>query len=241
MNCKNQKFSLKIPGGEVRPSEIVVLMGRSGSGKTTFLKTLAGIIKPEGQAIAVPRVSLKPQVMLPKFDGTVQELINSTESWPSWASPVFQREVYKPLNIDELLKDQVKSLSGGQLQRLSLLLCLAKPCEIFLIDELAAHLDCEYKIAASRALRAWIKHTNSFAFVAEHDHVVASYLANKVMCFESIAVNQGTCSSPLGFHEGMNKLQQLLDFPIRKEASLFFSKITKYSTQQDLVFPLASV
>jgi len=48
-----------------------------------------------------------------------------------------------PLKIDNLLDNDVQTLSGGELQRVAIVLALAKPCNIYLIDEPSAYLDSE--------------------------------------------------------------------------------------------------
>jgi ATP-binding cassette subfamily E protein 1 len=47
-------------------------MGENGTGKTTFCRLLAGAIKPDGGKVPEMRISLKPQTLAPKFEGTVR-------------------------------------------------------------------------------------------------------------------------------------------------------------------------
>jgi len=49
------------------------MLGQNGTGKTTFIKMLAGIMKPDDESTEMPRlnVSYKPQTIAPKFEGTV--------------------------------------------------------------------------------------------------------------------------------------------------------------------------
>lgn len=53
------------------------MLGQNGTGKTTLIKMLAGIIKPDDDTIEMPKlnVSYKPQTIAPKFDGTVRDLL----------------------------------------------------------------------------------------------------------------------------------------------------------------------
>lgn len=48
-----------------------------------------------------------------------------------------------PLKIEDIIDNEVQTLSGGELQRVAIVLALAKPCDIFLIDEPSAYLDSE--------------------------------------------------------------------------------------------------
>ena len=86
----------------------------------------------------------------------------------SWSAAIFRTEVLTPLNIDPLLDNEVQTLSGGELQRVAIVLALAKPCDIFLIDEPSAYLDSEQRVIASKVLKRWILTCKKCAFVVEH-------------------------------------------------------------------------
>lgn len=62
-------FSIEIKGGQFKPSETLMLLGQNGMGKTTLIKLLAGILKPDDEAIEMPKLSIsyKPQTISPKF------------------------------------------------------------------------------------------------------------------------------------------------------------------------------
>jgi ATP-binding cassette subfamily E protein 1 len=49
--------------------------------------------------------------------------------------PQFQSDVIKPMQIEQIIDQDVKTLSGGELQRVAICLCLGVPAEIYLIDE----------------------------------------------------------------------------------------------------------
>lgn len=162
-----------------------MLLGQNGMGKTTLIKLLAGIIKPDDEEIEMPKLSIsyKPQTIAPKFQGTVQELLY-TKLKENWNSSIFKTEVLIPLDIDSLMDHDVQTLSGGELQRVAIVLCLAKPCDIYLIDEPSAYLDSEQRVLASKLMKRWIMTSKRSAFVVEHDFIMATYMADKVICFE---------------------------------------------------------
>lgn len=137
-------FKLEVLPGTFKPSEVVMMLGQNGTGKTTLIKMLAGILQPDDPNVEMPKltVSYKPQTIAPKFTGSVQELL-FTKLKESWNSSIFKTEVLIPLDIDALLDNNVQTLSGGELQRVAIILALAKPCDIYLIDEPSAYLDSE--------------------------------------------------------------------------------------------------
>ena len=137
-------FKLSIEGGVFKLCECVMMLGQNGTGKTTFIKILAGLIKADEEEVELPKLSIsyKPQTIAPKFQGTVQELLHAKLK-DKINSSIFKTEVMIPLAIESLLDNEVQTLSGGELQRVAIVLALAKPCDIFLIDEPSAYLDSE--------------------------------------------------------------------------------------------------
>lgn len=84
------------------------MLGQNGTGKTTLIKMLAGVHKPDDVTIEMPRlnVSYKPQTIAPKFDGSVKDLLY-TKLGNAWESPLFKTEVLTPLDIESLLDNEV--------------------------------------------------------------------------------------------------------------------------------------
>lgn len=131
-------FHLKVEAGEFTDSEIIVMMGENGTGKTTFCRMLAGAEKPDGkQTVPQMHISMKPQKITPKFTGTVRQLFFKRIK-ASFLSPQFQTDVYKPLKLDDFIDQEVQNLSGGELQRVAIVLALGIPADIYLIDEPSA-------------------------------------------------------------------------------------------------------
>lgn len=68
-------FSLNVQGGQFTDSEIIVMLGENGTGKSTLVRMLAGALKPDNdQVIPKMAVSMKPQKISPKFQGDVRSL-----------------------------------------------------------------------------------------------------------------------------------------------------------------------
>ena len=54
------------------------------------------------------------------------------------------------LKIEALMDQEVQNLSGGELQRVAMTLCLGKPADVYLIDEPSAYLDSEQRLACAK-------------------------------------------------------------------------------------------
>ena len=227
-------FKINIISGVFNASEIIVMLGQNGTGKTTMIKLLAGIHKPDDESLELPRlnISYKPQTIAPKFQGTVMDLFH-LKLRDTWQSSLFRTEVLIPLDIDSLLDNEVQNLSGGELQRVAIVIALAKPCDLYLIDEPSAYLDSEQRIRAARVMKRWIMNAKRAAFVVEHDFIMATYLADKVIVFSGIPAIEATCSEPEGLVTGMNTFLQMMDITFRRDPYNFRPRINKHESQKD--------
>ena len=149
-------FVLHVEPGTFSNSEIIVMLGQNGTGKTTFIKMLAGKLAPdEGCKTPEMSVSYKPQVISATFQGTVRGLFHK-KIREAMNNAQFNSDVLRPLKIEDIIDNEVKLLSGGELQRVAIAMTLGKPADIYLIDEPSAYLDSEQRIITARVLKRFI-------------------------------------------------------------------------------------
>lgn len=227
-------FKLNINSGSFKQSEIIVLLGENGTGKTTFIDILSGKVQPDDTNIKLPdlKVSYKRQTLNPKFKGTVIDLFN-TVIGNMYRHPQFVSDVYKPLDVEKLLDREVQTLSGGELQRIALILCLGTPADIYLIDEPSAFLDCEQRIIVSKVIKRFIINNKKIGFVVEHDFIMATYLADKVIVYEGIPGKECIANSPQSLLSGMNSFLTSLDITFRRDPTNFRPRVNKYNSVKD--------
>ena len=133
-------FKLTVEEGTFTDSEIIVMLGENGTGKTTFVRLLAGEEPDDPTDKQSMAVSLKPQTISPKFPGTVRMLLLK-QIKTAFMNQQFQSDVVKPMNIENILDQEVKTLSGGELQRVAIVLALGKPnVNVYLIDEPSSYV-----------------------------------------------------------------------------------------------------
>jgi ATP-binding cassette subfamily E protein 1 len=82
------------------------------------------------------------------------------------------------MKLDDIIDLQVQKLSGGELQRVALILALGKPANVYLLDEPSAYLDSEQRIVTAKVIKRFIINSRKSAFVVEHDFIMATYLAD---------------------------------------------------------------
>lgn len=226
-------FHLKIDEGSFTDSEILVMMGENGTGKTTFCRLLAGALKPDNnKKVPEMKISMKPQTITPKFEGTVRQLFFK-KIRASFLSPQFQTDVVKPLKLDDFIDQEVKNLSGGELQRVAIVLALGMPADIYVIDEPSAYLDSEQRIIASRVIKRFIMHAKKTAFIVEHDFIMATYLADRVIVFDGKPGIDSHANQPESLLTGCNKFLKNLDVTFRRDPVNYRPRINKANSQLD--------
>ncbi|CAH1756788.1 22662_t:CDS:2 [Entrophospora sp. SA101] len=226
-------FDLTVNAGEFTDSEIIVMLGENGTGKTTFIRLLAGITKPDGEEhVPELNVSYKPQKISPKYQGTVRALFLQKIK-PAFMHAQFQTDVVKPMQIDPIIDQEVIHLSGGELQRVAIVLALGQPADIYLIDEPSAYLDSEQRIIAAKVIKRFILHNKKTAFVVEHDFIMATYLADRVVVYEGQPSVKAVANTPQSLLSGMNKFLSSLEITFRRDPTNFRPRINKVGSSKD--------
>nr|ADO33033.1 pixie [Biston betularia] len=228
-------FGLRVMPGEFSDSEILVLLGENGTGKTTFIRMLAGNLEPDDGSGQLPQlhISYKPQKISPKSQGQVRNLLHD-KIRDAYIHPQFITDVMKPMKIEEIMDQEVQNLSGGELQRVALVLCLGKPADVYLIDEPSAYLDSEQRLVAAKVIKRFILHAKRTGFVVEHDFIMATYLADRVIVFEGTPSSNATAHAPQSLLNGMNKFLELLGITFRRDPNNFRPRINKNSSVKDI-------
>ncbi|KAF7309968.1 RNAse L inhibitor-type ATP-binding cassette protein [Mycena indigotica] len=225
-------FKLTVQGGSFTDSEIIVMLGENGTGKTTFVRLLAGDSPDDETEKQNLSVSLKPQTISPKFPGTVRMLLLK-QIKAAFMHPQFQTDVLKPMNLEPLMDQEVKTLSGGELQRVAIVLALGKPASVYLLDEPSSFLDSEQRIIASKVIKRYILHAKKTAFVIEHDFIMATYLADRVIVFEGQPAIAATATPPQSLLSGMNRFLASLEVTFRRDPTNFRPRVNKLNSVKD--------
>jgi ABC-type multidrug transport system ATPase subunit len=187
---------------QVHPGEMVYLKGPNGAGKSTILRTL-GLIEPVGTPDVTGDVMLfghnmsaaSSKVRKAIIGGRVGIGFQSPE--PPRSLRVYQHltvlsdilgihvddrrieEVVKLLDLGNKLESDVATLSGGQLQRLSLARTALKDPDLWLLDEPTAAVDTSGKEGVFGAIRGWCDE-GAAAVIVSHDEQIADYATREV-------------------------------------------------------------
>jgi ABC-type multidrug transport system fused ATPase/permease subunit len=176
----------------VTPGELVLLLGQVGSGKSSLLGALAGLIVSTGeirwndqvladhQADLRPRrvsyVAQVPRVLSGTFRGNVALDYPDRDVLPSLATARMERDVDDAGGADALVGHRGVRLSGGQVQRLALARALACDADLVLADDVSSALDATTEVELWSALRergaTVIGATSKAAALSQADRVV---------------------------------------------------------------------
>jgi len=189
----------------VARGELVALLGSSGCGKTTLLRSIAGFVTPQSGRI---RIAGRDITALPPEKRGTAMMFQSYALWPhmSVAGNIgyglrmrgATRETIAR-RVDELLAlmqmqgfagRSVAQLSGGQRQRVALARALAVDPQLLLLDEPMSNLDYKVRIELRHELRALQKRIGITAVYVTHDREEALTLADRIAVLDAGRVVQ---------------------------------------------------
>jgi len=226
-------FTLHVAEGVIKKGEVVGAVGPNATGKTTFVKMLAGEIKPTAGHLATEAsVSYKPQYIKPDFEGTVRELL-ATNVGRDYESGFFQSEISHPLSLKYLMEKDVQTLSGGELQRVSIAECLGRTADIYLIDEPSAYLDSNQRMVASKTIRRAIEKLGKSALIVDHDVYMIDLISDSLMVFSGEPSAKGVAEGPLEMREGMNRFLKEVQITFRRDQDSSRPRINKKDSRLD--------
>ncbi|OYT34086.1 MAG: ribosome biogenesis/translation initiation ATPase RLI [Candidatus Aenigmarchaeota archaeon ex4484_52] len=223
-------FELKCNKGELNSGEVVGIFGANALGKTTFAKILSGVEKTDSGYLKLKsRISYKTQYLQTDFKGTVIDLINSAD-----IEKKDFLEIAQNLRIRQLNKRIVSTLSGGEMQRLAIAICLCRNADVYLLDEPSAYLDVEERIRLSKIIRNITQLKQKSTLVIDHDIIFLNYTADKAIVFEGKSGSSGLAKSPQNIYSGFNYFLSQLNITFRLDRQTKRPRANKKNSKLDL-------
>ncbi|MBT4022950.1 ribosome biogenesis/translation initiation ATPase RLI [archaeon] len=220
-------FSLETQEGEINSSEKIGILGENGIGKTSFVKMLAGEIKPDEKNLDLKiKVSYKPQYLDSDSDELVMVVLQE-------AIQKYETELIRPLNIKSLLLKKINELSGGELQRVAIALCLSRDADLILLDEPSAYLDVEKRLVVSKVISNIVEQRKVSTLVVDHDLLFLDYLSDRLLVFEGEPAVKGIVKGPYDMEKGMNSLLAKLEITMRRDETSYRPRINKLNSVKD--------
>lgn len=174
--------------------EVLAIQGASGSGKTTILNIIAGLVKADRSEIANGDVILESSnknIYLPSRKRNVGYMFQNYGLFPhlnvekNIKFAMKDNELYDilldVLNLTDLLKRYPSDISGGEKQRVALLRTLVTKPKVLLMDEPFSALDTQLKEKLYPSFRELIKSLDIPVLIITHDNDEAKILADKII------------------------------------------------------------
>ena len=233
MEKKMGDFQLTTGQGEVRSAEVIGVVGPNATGKTTMVRMIAGELEPDqGWCTMEAEVSYKPQHVSTDFQGSVQLWLDM-EIGSKWRSGEFHTQVIRPLQIDKMLDLEASRLSGGELQAISIAICLGKDADLYLLDEPSAHLDANARMEAAKAIKRTMESNEKAAMVIDHDIYFVDIVSDSLLVFEGEGGKQGHAVGPLSLRKGMNRFLSGVGVTFRRDHESKRPRINKPGSVKD--------
>ena len=189
IRIKNVSFSIKNKG------DIICLLGPSGIGKTTILRSIAGLEKIEkgviqikSKVISSNKINIEPEnrnislsfqenSLFPHY--TVEKNIYFGAERKKVGKRIDAKKIIKLLNIGNLLTKYPHQISSGEAQRVSLTRSLVSNPDLLLLDEPLSNIDENFKEEIQEKLKRILKQYKITTIIVTHDSNEALYLGDK--------------------------------------------------------------
>jgi ATP-binding cassette, sub-family E, member 1 len=228
------KFHLAVGAGMLAKGETVGVVGPNATGKTTFVRMLAGVEPPtSGTPPAGVTVSYKPQYLKASQPASLRERMAALAGDPTFDGKLFERELVPGLHLDGILDVALPDLSGGELQRAAVALALARPATLYLLDEPSAYLDADERMSMAKLLRRQVERQAVSALVVDHDVYFLDLVSDALMVFHEDGADGGRGDGPFPMRDGMNRLLRTVDITFRRDAETLRPRINREGSVLD--------
>lgn len=226
-------FKLSANSGQIREGEIVGLVGANALGKTTLMKMIAGIEKPDSGNIEMSaKISYKPQYLQQDHDGDTRSLLSTAYQAPIEGSAV-ENHILIPMGMKRLYDKNINTLSGGELQKVAVCATLVRPANIYALDEPSAFLDVEDRISLAKFLHRFVKVEGKSAMIIDHDMQLIDLVSDSLVIFTGTPAIEGIAHNPMNKEDGMNQFLRTLAITYRKDETTGRPRINKMGGRLD--------
>ena len=223
------EFEMEVEGGKIHDEEIMAIFGENGLGKTVFAKMLAGAIDAdEGESPDVD-ISYKPQYLEARDEKVETALDKHTNT----NNRKFETRIAEPLGLEDLYEKNLQDLSGGELQKVGIAICLCKDADIYLLDEPSAYLDVEARVNLGKTLKRFARKTERPLMIIDHDLLLLDYVADRGMVFTGEPGLNGSGARPQKIGDAMDSFLKEVGLTFRKDPETGRPRANKPGSQKD--------
>ena len=190
---------------DIQDQEFFVLLGQTGAGKTTTLRCIAGLDKPEDGTIYLDAVSVNDKTPAERDVAFVFQshiLYPHLSVYENMAFPLHPRklsteeidrrvrDIAQMLHIEHLLMRTPNQLSGGETQRVGLGRAMVRRPQVFLMDEPISNLDAKLRTEMRAEIRWRQRELGTTTLYVTHDQIEAMSMADRIAVLEAGRIQQ---------------------------------------------------
>ena len=190
---------------DIQDQEFFVLLGQTGAGKTTTLRCIAGLDKPEEGTIYLDDVSVNDKTPAERDVAFVFQshiLYPHLSVYENMAFPLHPRklsaeeidrrvrDIAQMLHIEHLLMRTPNQLSGGETQRVGLGRAMVRRPQVFLMDEPISNLDAKLRTEMRAEIRWRQRELGTTTLYVTHDQIEAMSMADRIAVLETGRIQQ---------------------------------------------------
>ncbi len=170
---------LDFPGMELQPGTIYAVIGANGSGKSTFAKILAGVLKADqkGKHLSSGAVGYMPQKNYAyRMSTKANILLNGKDVARA-------EKLMDAIGLRELENKRADRLSGGETARMALVRLMMKRYDVVILDEPTAAMDMETTLLSEKMIVEYVRETGCALILVTHSLQQARRIADEVLYF----------------------------------------------------------
>ena len=199
---------LDFPGMELQPGRIYAVIGANGSGKSTFAKILAGILRADrkGKHLEAGTVGYMPQKNFAfRMSTKANILLNGTDRARA-------EKLMDAIQIRHLESKRADKLSGGETARMALVRLMMKNYDLVVLDEPTAAMDMETTILSENLIVSYVQETGCTLVLVTHSLQQARRIADEVLYFHKGELAEVGAKEQVLHNPESEKTRQFLEF-----------------------------
>ena len=199
---------LDFPGAELQPGKIYAVIGANGSGKSTFARILAGVLKADrrGSFLDTASVGYMPQKNYAfRMSTRSNILLNGRDTARADA-------LMDAIQIRHLENKRADRLSGGETARMALARLMMKRYDAAILDEPTAAMDMETTLLSENLIREYVRETGCALILVTHSLQQARRVADEVWYFHKGKLLESGRSEQVLYRPKTPETRQFLEF-----------------------------
>ena len=199
---------LDFPGMELQPGMIYAVIGANGSGKSTFAKILAGVLKADrkGSFLDTTSVGYMPQKNYAfRMSTKANILLNGKDEARA-------NVLLDAIGLRELENKRADRLSGGETARMALVRLMMKRYDLAILDEPTAAMDMETTLLSEKLIAQYVRETGCALILVTHSLQQARRIADEVLYFHKGKLLEAGPKEQVLYEPQTAETRQFLEF-----------------------------